>query len=68
MLGRAGAVIILLMGLASVGDYPLRTPFLAAYFVICAVWLTTGARAAREGVKLTRNDVDRSATLQPQFG
>jgi O-antigen ligase len=68
ILGRAGAVIILLMGLASIGDYPLRTPFLAAYFVICAVWLAAGARAAREGTKLTRDDVDRSATLQPQFG
>lgn len=41
-----GATLILILGLASVADYPLRTPSLSCLFVIAAIWLTaTGARA-----------------------
>lgn len=39
---RLGGVIIALLGLASFVDYPLRTPSLAALFVIAAVWLADG--------------------------
>lgn len=35
---RLGVVMIALLGLGSVADYPLRTPFLAAVLVIAALW------------------------------
>jgi O-antigen ligase len=37
---RLGAVIISLLALASLGDYPLRTPSLVSVFAIAALWLT----------------------------
>ena len=37
---RLGAVLVVLLALASVSDYPLRVPSLACFFVIAAVWLT----------------------------
>lgn len=42
-LGRAGAGILLILLLASLTDYPLRTPALALYFAICSAWLARGA-------------------------
>jgi O-antigen ligase len=68
MLGRAAAIIIFLMGLASIGDYPLRTPFLAAYFAICAVWLAAGTRAARETFPQVQANGERFAAYEPQLG
>jgi O-antigen ligase len=68
MLGRAAAVIIFLMGLASIGDYPLRTPFLAGYFAICAVWLAAGTRAARESSRPAQASAERFAAYEPQLG
>lgn len=47
---RTGALILLMLGAASVTDYPLRTPFLAAVAVVAAVWMgrpSARARAAR---------------------
>jgi O-antigen ligase len=38
---RLGAVVIALLALGSVGDYPLRTPSLACAFVVAALWLTS---------------------------
>jgi O-antigen ligase len=38
--GRLGALIILLLAMGSVGDYPLRAPSLACVFVIAALWLS----------------------------
>jgi O-antigen ligase len=38
-LGRAGIVIVGLLGLASIPDYPLRVPSLACLFVVAAVWM-----------------------------
>lgn len=45
-LGIAGAVIILLLGLASIVDYPVRVPSVACLLAIAAVWMTapTGQR------------------------
>lgn len=38
-LARLGSVIILMLLLASLVDYPLRTPLLSAFFAIAAGWL-----------------------------
>ncbi len=37
--GRLGATIVALLVLASLGDYPLRTPSLMCLFVIATLWL-----------------------------
>lgn len=43
-LARGGAVIAFLLVLASLADYPLRTPSLASVFVVALIWLARGAR------------------------
>ncbi len=46
-LGRAsayaklGSTIILILALGSIGDYPLRTPTVACFFVVAALWLAS---------------------------
>lgn len=44
---RAGASIVFIFALASMVDYPLRTPSLACFFVIACVWLVRGLRMAK---------------------
>lgn len=44
MLPRTGSGILLLVMLASVTDYPVRTPMIMAVVVLAAVWLSTGVR------------------------
>jgi O-antigen ligase len=46
-LGQVGACFLFLAGMASIGDYPLRTPSLASLTVIALVWIgmMTPARA-----------------------
>lgn len=39
---RCGAAALIIVGLASAFDYPLRTPIHASLFVIAALWLTAG--------------------------
>lgn len=39
---RLGSVLLLLMGLASVVDYPVRVPSIACLLVIASVWLRAG--------------------------
>lgn len=41
-LARAGSAIMLIYGVMSFADYPLRVPFLACQFVISAVWIAAG--------------------------
>jgi O-antigen ligase len=36
---RLGAVLLIVIALGSIGDYPLRTPSLACVFVFAAIWL-----------------------------
>ena len=36
---RLGAIIVLILALGSIGDYPLRTPILGSLLVIAALWL-----------------------------
>ncbi|NIJ63625.1 O-antigen ligase [Sphingomonas leidyi] len=41
--GRLASVVMLILGVSSVTDYPLRTPFLAGVLAIAAIWLCAGA-------------------------
>ena len=43
-LGQAGACFLILAGMGSIGDYPLRTPSLASLTVIALVWIGAMAR------------------------
>lgn len=47
MLARLGSIVALLLGLASLVDYPLRTPLLGAVFALGVVWLSIPAARAR---------------------
>lgn len=42
---RLGAIVIFLLALGSIGDYPLRTPSLECVLVIAAVWFADGRKA-----------------------
>jgi O-antigen ligase len=53
-LARAGSAVLLLLGVASLVDYPVRTPIMMALAVIGALWLE-GARACGEGAALPRH-------------
>lgn len=44
--GRMASVLLLMLGLASIGDYPLRAPSLACLAVILAIWLGAAERPA----------------------
>lgn len=44
--GRTGAAILLLVMIASIFDYPARTPLMMAIIVIAVIWLDQGARNA----------------------
>jgi O-antigen ligase len=46
-LGRSAAVAVLLVVVASIVDYPARTPLIACFLMILAIWMTDGARASR---------------------
>ena len=48
---RAGSSIILLVGLASVVDYPARTPIIMSALVVASVWLAKG----QEGISNDRS-------------
>jgi O-antigen ligase len=41
---RSGGIILLILGAASVTDYPLRTPLLAALFALACAWLADASR------------------------
>jgi O-antigen ligase len=52
---RLGAVIILILALGSIGDYPLRAPSLACVFVIAALWMAAeSSRSRKSGGSLER--------------
>lgn len=46
-LGRTGLLIVLMIGAASVVDYPVRTPLIMVALVIACVWLTLPRQQAR---------------------
>ena len=58
MFARLGSVIVLMLAIASIVDYPLRVPSLSCLFVLAAVWLAnpsdkvgdkSGGAAFRDG-------------------
>lgn len=46
LLGRLGAAITLILGIASIVDYPLRVPSASAIFVIAVIWMALGTRSS----------------------
>ncbi len=48
LFARLGSVIILILSVSSITDYPLRTPFLASVLVLAAVWLANGTARKTE--------------------
>nr|WP_257214890.1 O-antigen ligase family protein [Sphingomonas sp. R-74633] len=59
--GRLGSVVLLILGFASVGDYPLRVPSLACFAVVAAVWLLDGMRSRNGHLYLLRNKAGAGA-------
>ncbi len=47
---RLGAIIMLMLALASIPDYPLRVPFLACLFVVAAMWLAGSGDSRHEKI------------------
>jgi O-antigen ligase len=45
-LARLGSVIILMLAIASLADYPLRTPSLSGLFILAAIWMIAGKNAS----------------------
>lgn len=43
--GRAGAVMLWLVAAASLVDYPVRAPLMAAFMMIAVIWLRSGAKS-----------------------
>lgn len=52
IIGRLGSTIILMILLASVVDYPARTPLIMAMIVVAACWLAWGEREVRDAASL----------------
>lgn len=55
MVGRVGVFIVLILAVASVGDYPLRVPFLAGILMIAAVWMHGGYQHLKGETDLRSN-------------
>lgn len=57
---RLGLVVLMLLLLASLVDYPLRTPAMATLFVVAAAWLTAEPRpnagSSRRAAKVRTSD------------
>jgi len=54
-LARAGSIMILLILLSSVVDYPLRTPLLMAIFAVCCGWLGVNREAQQPRARSVAN-------------
>ena len=59
---RLGSVIILIMALASLGDYPLRVPTIMSLMVVAALWLQG---ASKHAYRLPESESNRSQTAFP---
>jgi O-antigen ligase len=42
LLGRLGGIVLIGLGLASIADYPLRTPAIEALAIVTILWLAAG--------------------------
>ena len=62
LMGRLGAIIVVMLMVGSVTDYPLRTPSLAALLVMALVWLRNGSTA------MANSAGDQPATLLGRVG
>lgn len=51
LMGRLGFVLLFQLGVASLVDYPLRTPIMAATAMLAAVWLARATIAVRISTK-----------------
>ena len=49
--GQLGVVIILMIGISSIFDYPLRVPSITLIFVVSAFWTAYGANPPSTGIK-----------------
>ena len=63
--GRIGSIMIAIIGLASLADYPLRTPTVSAIFVLACVWLHQAGEQQRPVP--TRADTDDGIPIVPSF-
>ena len=50
LLARLGSIEIGLLALASIADYPVRTPSLACFFAFAVVWLAQGVARPVDGI------------------
>jgi O-antigen ligase len=48
LLAQLGIILIMLLALASIADYPLRTPTLSALFTLAALWAAHPLRSATQ--------------------
>jgi len=48
VLNRLGIVVIILLAIASMSDYPVRTPFLSAVFALAAIWASAPQNAVHK--------------------
>jgi O-antigen ligase len=64
LLARVGLVIIVILGVASISDYPLRTPLLACLGATAALWTQSGRPRARRKAQ-ARQRFDPVENLQP---
>lgn len=55
VMGRLGLSIILILGLASLADYPLRTPALMALFAVASIWVARGCAEIANGAGRSAN-------------
>lgn len=53
--GRLASTIVMIIGIASMSDYPLRTPLMMGLFAICGLWLTETKRMHSNVVDLNKN-------------
>lgn len=52
---RLGVVVSTILGLASIVDYPLRTPSLSCLFVVMLVWLAANPRSSEKNASTFKN-------------
>ncbi|WP_243444844.1 O-antigen ligase family protein [Sphingosinicella humi] len=64
LFARLGATIILILGLASIVDYPLRVPSISAVFGLSMIWMSFGPKHPIRGgaaLRMTKCSVDSRA-------
>lgn len=54
VLRRLGLVVVILLSMASLYDYPLRTPSLALTFILALVWIAGGSPASSQSLVAPR--------------